>query len=316
MCQHIYRALLICLLAALAHATPVNEQYQAEYDRDIQAIFQQIKQQHFKSYAEKIDFISQQFLGKPYLLFALGEGNNSPFDQRPVYRTDYFDCETLVDTTLALAKSRNMNDFKQHINAIRYQHNIPSFMSRNHFISLDWNSNNQQKGYIRNITQNIKHQHRAIFKTASAYINKPNWYQHLSKARLYLPTATPAKIDEQLQKLRAMGILTQGQDVVIDYVPTTAFFNANGEANQAILEQIPNGSILEIVRPNWHLQHIIGTNLHISHLGFVILKKGKPYFRNASSLHNIVNDELLIDYLHKTLESPSIKGIHLERPLP
>lgn len=316
MCQQIYRVLLIYILAALAHATPVIDQFQAQYDQDIQAILHKLEQQHFKSHGEKIDFISQQFLGKPYLLFALGEGSNNPFNQRPLYRTDYFDCETLVDTTLALAKAKNFDDFKQHINAIRYQKNIPSFMGRNHFISLDWNPNNEKKGYISNMTQEIKLEHRAVFKTASAYINKPNWYQHLTKNRLYLPTAVPAKVAEQLQKIRNMGILTEGQDVEIDYVPTTAFFNADGQARLTVLEQIPNGSILEIVRPNWNLQKEIGTNLHVSHLGFVIVKQGKTYFRNASSQHQVVEDELLIDYLRKTLDSSTIKGIHLERPLP
>ena len=315
MCQHIYRFLLIWLLAALAHATPDTNQFQAQYDQDIKAIFQKLEQQHFKTYGAKIDYVSQQFLGKPYLLFALGEGSNSPFNQRPLYRSDYFDCETLVDTTLAIARAQNFEDFKRHINAIRYQKDIPSFMGRNHFISLDWNHNNEKKAYIKNITQEIQQDH-ALFKTASAYIDKPNWYQHLGKIRIFLPQATPAKVDEQLQKLRSLGVLTQGADVEIDYLPIAVFFNAKQEANIALFKQIPQGSILEIVRPNWDMRKAIGTNLHVSHLGFVIWKNDKVYFRNASSIHQVVEDVSLIDYLSNIRHSKTIKGVHLEQPLP
>lgn len=315
-CQQIYRFLLIWLLAITAHATPVTNQFQAQYDQDIQTILQKLEHQHFNTYGEKIDFISQQFLGKPYLLFALGEGGNNLFNQRPLYRSDFFDCETLVDTTLAIARSKNFSDFKRHIIAIRYQKDMPSFLGRNHFISLDWNKNNQSKGYIKDITQTIQSRGQTITKTAIAFIDKPNWYQHLSKNRIYLPEATPTKIDEQLQKLKAMGVLTQAQHSKIDYLPTSIFFNAQGDAQLELFKQIPNGSILEIVRPNWELKKEIGTNLHVSHLGFVIWKDHKVYFRNASSLHQKVEDESLIDYLRKTLDSKTIKGIHLELPLP
>ena len=52
--------------------------------------------------AQRIDAISAQFLGKPYLLGALGEGEQGYYDSSPLYRTDAFDCETYVDTVLAL----------------------------------------------------------------------------------------------------------------------------------------------------------------------------------------------------------------------
>ncbi|WP_048875613.1 N-acetylmuramoyl-L-alanine amidase-like domain-containing protein [Candidatus Coxiella mudrowiae] len=60
-----------------------------------------------QSLDKRIVFISNQFLGKPYLPGALGEGEEGQFDetplyQTPLYRTDYFDCLTLVNTVCAL----------------------------------------------------------------------------------------------------------------------------------------------------------------------------------------------------------------------
>ncbi|MBT8506597.1 hypothetical protein B1F79_03525 [Coxiella-like endosymbiont of Rhipicephalus sanguineus] len=65
---------------------------------------------------KRIVFISNQFLGKPYLPGALSEGEEGQFDQNLLYRRDYFDCLTLVNTgiqsvpTLALSSSVRKKD--------------------------------------------------------------------------------------------------------------------------------------------------------------------------------------------------------------
>jgi hypothetical protein len=99
----------------------------------------------------RAEVFSAQFLGKPYLLGALGEGITAPYDQFPLYRTDAFDCETFVDTVLALTFSNGFNQFKQCINEIRYREGKPSYISRNHFAELDWNQNNQPIPFTMNL---------------------------------------------------------------------------------------------------------------------------------------------------------------------
>nr|WP_277619301.1 N-acetylmuramoyl-L-alanine amidase-like domain-containing protein [Legionella norrlandica] len=79
---------------------------------------------------------------------------------------------------------------------------------------------------------------------------------------------------------------------------------------------MPNGAIIEIVRPNWDLRKEIGTALNISHLGFAIWINDKLYFRQASSQYGKVIDVPLIDYLDKARSSPTIKGINIQVVLP
>jgi len=69
---------------------------------------------------------------------------------------------------------------------------------------------------------------------------------------------------------------------------------------------------MEIVRPNWNLQDKIGTNLHISHLGFIIWQDNQPYFRHASSESKKVVNVSLKSYLKDMLKSPTIKGVNIQ----
>ena len=79
-----------------------------------------------------------------------------------------------------------------------------------------------------------------------------------------------------------------------------------------IIKQIPNGAIVEIIRPNWDLYKVIGTNLNVSHLGFVVWEKDKPYFIHASSDKLMVVKTPLIEYLNIARDNPTIKGINIQ----
>jgi len=78
---------------------------------------------------------------------------------------------------------------------------------------------------------------------------------------------------------------------------------------ERIQKQIPDGSIIEIVRPNWDLTKEIGTHLHISHLGFAFRTHQGLVFRNASSTLHKVADVPLDQYLQEASKNPTIKGI-------
>ena len=89
-------------------------------------------------------------------------------------------------------------------------------------------------------------------------------------------------------------------------------FDANASPKMAVFEQIPQGAIIEIVRPNWDIKEKIGTNLNVSHVGFAIWKTKQLYYRQASSIEQRVIDIPLIDYLRYRLVSASIKGINIQ----
>jgi len=306
--------ILIGLLILLS-ATSIAGQEQ-EANIRINQIYNTLDNNKF-NISERISIISEKFLGKPYFLGALGEGNHGDYNQLPLYRTDVFDCETYVDTVLALAFASNLNDFKHYINQIRYRDGHVAFIYRNHFTCLDWNINNQHEGFVKDITTTIHDKHnKSIVKFASALINKPAWYNHMNTSIIQIPNIDENSRAKLLESLKLEGSNLPIVTSTIPYIPLTALFNEDGKENDYLFKQIPNAAIIEIVRPNWNLSEEIGTNLNVSHLGFAIWENDKILFRQASSSEHQVIDIPLIDYLRNTLKSPTIKGINIQIVLP
>lgn len=280
---------------------------------DLNQLYHNLKLNPNQTISARITRISAEFLGKPYELGALGEGRHGDYDQYPLYRFDAFDCETYVDTVLALALAHDTASFQHYINQIRYKNGQVSFITRNHFTDLDWNKNNQKQGVVTDITTNIRDadDHPVAFM-AHALIDKPSWYQHFSTDKIRIKNASQTQITERLYSLKQEGSQLPQRIATIPYLPLTALFNPNGQPNLYLFKQIPNAAIIEIVRPDWDLQEQIGTHLNVSHLGFAIWKNGQLFFRQASSTQHQVVDSLLIDYLHDAINSPTIKGINVQ----
>jgi hypothetical protein len=255
--------------------------------------------------------ISGRFLGKPYLLGALGEGKRGEFDQGPLYRPDAFDCQTYVETILALTNSYNLNDFRRNMLSIRYANGQPLFINRNHFMNVDWNFNNEKKGYVVNVTEKL---FPTEYQTSTTFIDKPNWFRSLKMHHLKLlqqPNETTA--NQLLERLHALANDTFASESSLSYVPLTALFDKNGQPNMALFNRIPNNVIIEIVRPNWDIKNLIGTNIDISHDGLALWINQQLIFREASTDEHKVIDIPLTEYLQKFLTSKTVKGIHIEK---
>jgi len=197
-----------------------------------------------------------------------------------------------------------------------------NFTNRNHFTSVDWNKTNNLKGYLQDITRTIKNQRgQPIALVAQAKIDKPGWYQHQANdavAHHNYPGLPPLSIQEKQQRssqLREFAKHAQPVISKVKYVPLTELFAKDGRPNMYVFQQIPSGSIIEIVRPNWNMHNRIGTNLNISHLGFAVRTQQGLMFRHASLTTKKVSDVRLINYLRQYLKSPTIKGINVQQPL-
>lgn len=292
-------------------ATLFSEEKAAQ--RPIQKFYQKLSKIPPLSMNKRVEYFSKVFLHQPYLLGALGEGRQGQYDQYPLYRLDAFDCETYVDTVLALAFATNFNGFKSCIRKIRYKEGNAQFIYRNHFASLDWNINNQKAGFVKDITTLIKDKNgQSVALYAQAKIDKPAWYQHFPLSRIRGQGLSKKEQTSRLQSLKKAGLTLEAVHAKIAYIPLSRLFNENQRPNLSLLKQIPNASIIEIVRPNWNLKNKIGTCLNVSHLGFGIWKDGILYFRQASSTKGKVIDTPLIHYLQKSLKSPTIKGINVQ----
>jgi hypothetical protein len=96
----------------------------------------------------RIDTISRRFLNCPYRDAPLGGGPGLP--EHLDISMDGFDCVTFVETVLALAASRRVDDFAASLRRIRYAPGRMSWRARNHYMT-HWAKNNEDGGRLRNL---------------------------------------------------------------------------------------------------------------------------------------------------------------------
>jgi N-acetylmuramoyl-L-alanine amidase-like len=99
---------------------------------------------------QRIARISSHFLGRPYIVAPLEGDATSP----EVFKVslDGFDCVTYIETVLALAQSRTLDEFIDAMRLMRYERGEINWRCRNHYM-LDWARNNEERGIIRDLTE-------------------------------------------------------------------------------------------------------------------------------------------------------------------
>lgn len=313
--QHLSRFLTIGLL--FTSSVLVAADTEQELDDKIEKLYHNISHYSKSDTAVRLEAVSASLLGRPYILSSLGEGSSARFDQTPLYRLDGFDCDTFVTTVLALHLADRPEGFKRCLRKTRYQNGQVGFITRNHFTSLDWNPNNQKNGILKDITNTIHDEkNQPVALHAVTIIDKPAWYQNLKKESIRLLTSEPEEQKKRLLELQKRSSHLQISQAAISYLPLTALFNAEGQANEFLFAQIPSASVIEIVRPGWDLRKELGTRINVSHMGFGFRKNSILMYRQASSLENKTVDTPLVEYLKKYLKSPTIKGINIQIVLP
>lgn len=292
--------------------TQLSSYTMAAYQKDIADV---LKNLVGLSPLDRLHAASAAWLAKPYLLGACGEGEYSEFDQSPLYRSDGFDCVTYVNMVLALCISNDIEGFEQAALALNYYKSNPSYLTRFHFASADWNVQNAMLGVIEDVTYTIVcSDGESIAKTATTLIDKPNWlrFRSLEDIKL-LESIDEAEAQKRLDHMHQQAAFYQVVETETPYIALSDLFDGQ-QCNEAILQQIPQGCVLEIVRPNWNLAEQIGTCLNVSHLGFALKKDGEWVYRQASAIHQQVEDVPLVAYLRNCCQSPTIAGFSLQLP--
>lgn len=253
------------------------------------------------SLQRRLEIQSSALLNTPYHSGALGEGEAGEYDKNPLYRFDCFDCETYVDTVMALALAKNFSDFKNKINRIRYKRANVNFMQRNHFPSADWIPNNIKNGYIQELTPIIAGKKTKISK---AFINRCRWYQHLTMDRIQIPTLSDQEKALRLIQLKQEGKWLQTEVVSIAYIPVLELLH-----NSPLTQRIPSGSLIFFVGHDPSLASRIGTAMNVLHMGLSIWHDNQLYCRMASSRAGKVIDARLQDYLKTYLPLGILAGV-------
>ncbi|HEX9604510.1 MAG TPA: N-acetylmuramoyl-L-alanine amidase-like domain-containing protein [Myxococcales bacterium] len=263
-------------LAVLLATAPVLQMSEQQLDRAI-------ADAHLvPAIGERVERLSALFVGVPYGDYPLGEG--SGVEPQPRWRVDKVDCQTFVETVLAMANAKSLDRARTILDDIRYTGDPPKvgFATRNHFTEAQWLPANTGKGYLGEETRTIEP--RAESTTLS--LRRKQWEKVPGLRRL-----SPAKVPQGEFPIHYL---------TIDQARKRA-------------ASIEPGSVLLVVR-----QHDPKRVVRVSHMGFVVRKDGRLYVRHASfgSEHRVIDLELgqFLDKQGEYKKWP-VQGIALLLPL-
>lgn len=284
---------IFVLSISLAFAGPREEA------QDILAHFSQES-----SVQKRLELMSKTFIGFPYGKGGpLGEGENGRYDQDPLYRFDAFDCTTFVETIMALALARDVNEFESILDKIRYQDGIVDYLKRNHFTDLQWIPYNIENGYMSDLTYQVVNPSEV--KIAEALINFPGWLKSHKIDQIVVPGASTEEKQSLVEELHSLATSYSTSIARVPYIEISRIL-----ANPAILNNIPSGAVVNFVRPNWDLTEAAGTHQNISHQGF-LFRIGKVLYLRHASTSGKVEQLPFIEYLTRFRNHATLKGIHL-----
>ncbi|MEB3284051.1 MAG: N-acetylmuramoyl-L-alanine amidase-like domain-containing protein [Candidatus Sericytochromatia bacterium] len=98
-----------------------------------------------------------KFLGRPYVAGSLNVTNDPELRETLVCRFDAFDCVTLVETSLAMARARTRSDsgwkrFRSELETLRYRGGQrEGYASRLHYFT-EWIRDNDARGIVKDLT--------------------------------------------------------------------------------------------------------------------------------------------------------------------
>jgi hypothetical protein len=254
--------------------------------------------------ALRIERLSATLLGRGYRLDPLGEGAGAAIDPDPQWNLDFFDCLSLVETVLALARSVTAAQFVSELKSIRYREGEP-FGARNHFMETDWLPQNLARGVLADVTGSLP----APQAIAAGVITRRQWLEKLRTNPLQSRNGQLRRSSAAQNELRQLAAQSpESEAVSLSYARLRELAAPDLAKTVAA---IPHAAVLLIVRPNTSLFGPVGAVTQISHLGFVMRREDVVVFRHASSrrLRGGVIDVPLIDYLRQMQRTRSFTGI-------
>ena len=235
-------AALVAVLLVSPVSSPVLSPVSQLSDQDLDARLAQV---HALPFPERVERLSGVFLGTPYGELPLGDGSGPEY--WPRWRTDKVDCQTYVETVLAMANAKSLAEAKNVLDDIRYK-GAPSFDNRNHFTEAQWLPANVEKGYFADEVPALDG--RAPTETLT--LVRAQWSQ--------VPV---------LKRLANINNIADGK-YRVRYLPL-------GELRSRA-KGIQSGTIIMVVR-----EHDPNRVVRISHMGFIVKTDKGLLVRHAST---------------------------------
>ena len=233
-----------------------------------------------KTSQELILEIGKSFLGTPYVEKTL----EMPGEEKLVINLKGLDCTTYLESVVALAqtireKEFSFEGFEEKLEHLRYLNGQNTgYLSRLHYFS-DWIYENQQKGLLKDITQEIG---------GESYPNQPSF---MSENPRFYPQLADLTLVEKLKEREAI-------------IKTRPYFFIPKEKIQQLESKLEPGDLIAITT---HMK-----NLDIVHVGFAVRQNGRIHLMHASSVSKKVEISTLplSEYL---LGNKSQSGIMVSR---
>lgn len=211
--------------------------------------------------------IGKWFLGTSYVEKTL----EIPGEEKLVINLQGLDCTTYLETVVTLSRLAKRADlsfeaYEAELEHLRYRDGVNTgYPSRLHYFS-DWIYENQQKGILKDITQEIGGQ---------VYDNKPSFMS--SNPQFYAQLSNP----EFVEDLKVTEKEIQGRKY--HYIPK--------EEIGRVESKIQPGDLIAITASM--------KNLDIVHVGFAVEKNGRIHLMHAStgSMEVEISEKPLSDYL-------------------
>lgn len=202
------------------------------------------------TYGRRIAAVSRLFLDRPYIRDPLGEGPEGRIDKDPRLRLDAFDCLTYVEQMMALAHEPQLDKVTGYLDRIRYHKGRVGYRTRNHFQAYHWIRSNIKAGFVRDITRKIGGPHT---RWTVKHYHRGMWRGRYWRWPGRLKARTP-----------------RGK-VRLPYLPVRAAMK--------LADRVPEGTIIGEVRKARASHPLV-----ITHVGLVVVRKGKRVFRHATSV--------------------------------
>lgn len=210
-----------------------------------------------------------------------------------------FDCMTYVETVLAM--TQGVAFFAKNLESLRYT-GRPCFLNRNHFLLDTWIAKNVD--ILRDVTGDLG----ICAQEAHCTLDYPGWLYNHDRVRGFRDAHPEFTREDLVKALQDRVVTTWGvRDNKTPYLKTQDVLTHWEDVEK----NMPDQSIMVIVRPNWQIKDTVGTNMNESHLGFVLRRKGILMLHHATSRRKKVVMEPLKTYLEEIATSPTIGGIRV-----
>ncbi len=252
--------------------------------------------------ATRLEIVSARLLGARYLLDPAGEGDQGTIDRDPLLPLDRFDCQTYVETVLALALAKTTESVVPTLVALRYRDAKTDFGARLHFPDIDWIPENERRGVIRNITALVAGSH--ALATARTTITRAAWLRALPNNPTQARNAFLRDSPGALAELERLARAARSESAAIEYIPKAAL------GDTELLARIPSGALVFIIRPMSSMFGNVGSRQNVAHVGFAIRTREGLMYRHASSTRRMaVVDRPMTEYLAAMGRTKTFAGI-------